>query len=145
MVQVANASTEVCGKAQPAQVRDLTPASDGVDGAPNISQIPVNTNKSNYINRRCNGAVETKEEGGPNEIESKLDRVECHGLPGRPDGLRGRERREAIECRTICSVTHYTRAMDLWSARKDRAHIGCARRSPIEDGPDRAEEPWRRV
>lgn len=109
VVQVSNASAEVGGKAQPAEVWDLAPSGNRVNGAVEVRQVAIDSNEGDNINRCLNGTVEAKEKRGPEEVEAELDAVESHGLSSGTDGIRGGKGREANVGSSICGVTHDTR------------------------------------
>lgn len=123
VVQVANARAEIGSKAQPAEIGNLKPGSDGVNQAVEISEVGIDAEERDDIDGSLNWTVKTKEERSPDEVEAKLDGVEGHGMSGRGDVVGGVEGRETDVGDTIGGVTH----------------------GAVENGPDRTKEPWWRV
>ena len=76
IVQIPRACAQICRKAQRAEVRSECPACNLVYLAPNVGEVAYSACKRNYIDGSFDRSFEAEEEWHPNQVETKLDRVE---------------------------------------------------------------------
>lgn len=75
-VELSYTNAQICGKAEPTQIRSEKPSSNVINLAPDINQISDQSCKCDYVNSGCHRASIGEKERHKELIETQLNSIE---------------------------------------------------------------------
>jgi len=82
IIQISHSNRQIRRKAEPSQIWNQAPRSDGINLAPQVRHVSNGSGEGDDVDSGLDGAPGTKEERHPDEVEAELDGVEGGSVLG---------------------------------------------------------------